>query len=523
MEEVPVFGLFELGWQEEADGGNPFLEPPPLMTVRHDEGESWEIAGFCDNTEGTQFAARFMPQRAGRYSAEVRLGDRVVRESFVVVDRGLPGIPRAKGWHFEWSGSGEPFYPNSTTAYMLFGLEESVAKDALDRLADQGINRIRVALSPSRQDDGSRWMEPQVAERDDFTYKYSPWVLGDAGNARQPQTDVTRFEVGFWHKVDRIVAYAQSRGIVSEIIFFLDGADEGNYPFEKFRLSASDLDEDRYYAYAVARLGAFSHIEWCVTNEWTLFQTDEWVERQGALIADMDPYGHPLSVHGHGHFPFRVSSWCTHALFQVWDEHGGHEWALRERAEMLKAGPVKPIFNEEFGYEGHYSSPWGEARVAPARSAETRLRIAWGIAMAGCFSTDGETAKPGLGGWINGLNEGESELLRGRKRMTEFFSSFDLASCEPDDDSASGDAWVLRGQNEIAVYLPHGGQTSVDVPEGTWDVQQYEPRSGEWSALLQGQELYRQPEWRGWVSPFVEFGAPVAFVIVRSDSDRASQ
>ena len=118
------------------------------------------------------------------------------------------------------------------------------------------------------------------------------------------------YDYSYWAKFERILLHARELGIIVQVVFFTDAQEAQNYPF-------NDLPEAelRYYDYALARLGALSNVEWCVTNEWALFKPNEWVEEIGQYLADHDPYDHILSVHGHGHFPFKHSSWCTHDIY----------------------------------------------------------------------------------------------------------------------------------------------------------------------------------------------------------------
>ncbi len=491
--------------------GNPFEHR--IKAVLFTPTQQRTIDGFCDDPSGRIYRVRFMPTEPGPHTYEIdgKTG------AFTARDEGNPGMLRPRGAHFEWSGTGEPFFWNSTTAYMLNGLSEPRAFEALDRLARYGINRVRVALCPSRQKDASRWCEPTVTERDDFTFRCAPWPAQNPESFDDPQYDTSRFEVETWQKLERIVDHARHLGIVVQIIFVMDAQEPQNYPFD--RESLDDPRERAYYRYAIARLASRANIEWCIANEWALFRADEWVDAIGPFIAETDPYGHLLTVHGHGHFPFAGRDWCTHAQFQVWDEHGGHEWALKTRAAMPR--PI-PVVNEEFGYEDHYPYPWGEGRLAPCRNPQDRARIAWGLAMAGCWATTGEYSGDGVGGWINGLGTRDSELLRLHQHMRTFFESFEWWKCEPADELVSGYAFCLAEPGrQVAVYLPSGGCTSVTLPEGgRWTVESFDPITGARETLATDAELIRDPGMgAGYITPYQDWGRSWAFLIRRAESN----
>ena len=436
--ETDVFAFHHVGIETGCPIEDPFRRVRVRATLTRPGGGAREIEGFCDSQDGSVYAVRFMPTEPGEHSYAIRLSfdgrEWDFSGAFTAMGAGRKGLLEADGWGFRWGGTGEPFFWNSTTAYMMAGLEEVATLAALERLAALGINRIRVSLCPSRQTDGGRWFEPQVTPRTDFTYSYGPWLCARPDSQRDPGPDVTRFDVAYWRRFERLLQWAEERGIVVQTIFFTDAQEPQNYPFERPAPKsggAADFDdstrkpdesEKRYFAYASARLSAHSNVEWCVTNEWALFQSNAWVDEMGAFLTSKDPYGHLCSVHGHGHFPFRASLWCTHALFQSWDEHGSYDFTLENRAEQERTGRVIPQVNEEFGYEDHYPGPWGGGRTAPARDAQSRVRLAWEIVMAGGHATTGESATSGAGGWINGIGD-KVGLLEGHRRLREFFEA----------------------------------------------------------------------------------------------------
>jgi hypothetical protein len=126
-------------------------------------------------------------------------------------------------------------------------------------------------------------------------------------------------------------------------------------------------------------------------------------------------------------------------MYQSWDESGGYDYMLRNREQQAKTGRIIPQVNEEYGYEDHYPQGWGENRTAPARSAETRARIAWEIYLAGGYQTTGERANQGTGtgpdtggGWINGRGDDAMTMLELYGHMYDFFTSVTWWEMEPD-------------------------------------------------------------------------------------------
>jgi hypothetical protein len=437
--------------------------------------------GFCDSVDGNVFRWRALGAEPGVHEWHVQLegegippveGKGTVRAE----DHGLRGTLRPDGWGWRWRGTDEPYFWLGTTTYMIAGLSDERMFAEVDRMAGHGINHIRAAMCASRQIDGARWVEPAVKPNAEFSFHFGPWPARQPDSQENPEFDVTRFDIAFWQKFERLVLRARAHGMVVQAIFYMDAWEPRNFPFGD-RNDGHDPDERRYYAYAAARLGAFTNIEYCICNEWAGFRSDESVEVLGQYLASQDAYGHPISVHGHPHFPFRASSWCTHALFQVWDQEGGYEWMLQKRAEQEAAGRVIPQVNEEYGYEDHYPLPWGSGRVAPARSPDSRRRIAWEIAMAGGWQTTGESAGE-TGGWINGW--GESDNLAGYGEMRRFFESFDFMSFSP--TKRFSHPWLSLGAEDgrTVLYMPQ----SAPTPPGFTVLHRVELSGGDAAMLL---------------------------------------
>jgi hypothetical protein len=224
---------------------------------------------------------------------------------------------------------------------------------------------------------------------------------------------------------------------------------------------------------------------WDVTNEYRLFRDDAWAEKMGALIKQFDPYDHLTSVHGHDTFNFRTSPWADFAMYQRWDEHGGYKFMLANREKQAQLGRPMPQVNEEYGYEDHYPSPWGENRKWPARIADSRRRLAWEMTMAGAYQTTGERANvPCYGGWITGRGNSEMLMLKSYAHMVDFFTRIRWWELEPRPDwGQPGGLCLADGGKEYVIYLPAGGSTTVILDAAVYHAQWFNPRTGKYSRL----------------------------------------
>jgi hypothetical protein len=491
---VDVYDFVEVTVRTTPPPANPFVSADLTGEFQTEGSDPVRVEGFCDAPDGSVFRIRFMPARPGPYRYTVRFrspADHGQHQGTFTARagkrRGLVRVDPKFPFHFIWEGTGEHYFWNGLTTYALMGWQdEAYIREIIDRAARYKVNRLRVTLNGPRVPDASRWYEP-VKPSDKFRFLFGPWIGRQPDNVSEPGWDVTRFDVNFWQKYERLVRHARERDVVISAIFFLDGRDPGADPFGK--ANRGGADEQRYYRYAAARLGAFSNVMWDVTNEWHLFRDAWWVEQTGSRLKAADPYRHLLSCHGRDEFPWTVSQWPDFSMFQIWDENGGYEPMLKRRRSQAGTGRPMPQINEEYGYEDHYPVKLGGNRRPPARSADNRRRLAWDITMAGAYGTTGERANRGdgnppatPGGWINGGFDDSMNMLEGYRRMVDFFTSFEYWKLEPAPELATGDVRVQaeRGRQYL-VYVLRSGAATVQIEPGDYRVRWYNPRTGGWS------------------------------------------
>jgi hypothetical protein len=334
------------------DTKNPFVDVAVRGWFTAGAGKKVHVDGFCDSPDGSIFRIRFMPSEPGsyQYSVTYRQGsyEHTYNGEFGARDsrrRGLVRVDRDYPWHFIWEGTGEHYFWNGTTTYWLMGWDDETIRGNINRLSRLKVNRLRVAIN-GRVKNGRAWYE-NVFPTDKFTFLLNPWVAKQPKSVEKPGFDVTRFNIGYWQKIERMLRHARDEDTVVSIIFYVDGRRPGVDPF-KNRMGGED--EQRYYRYGIARLAAFSNVMWDVTNEYRLFRDDAWAEKMGAFIDKCDPYNHLTSVHGHGDFRFQTSPWADFAMYQRWDEAGGYRFMLGNRRKQAETGRIMPQVNEEYGY-----------------------------------------------------------------------------------------------------------------------------------------------------------------------------
>jgi hypothetical protein len=448
-----------------------------------DQGNEAVVNGFCDDSDGTVYRVRFMPSKTGDYTYSVtyRRGDfeRVFNGTFKAVESERRGILRVDPdypWHFVWEGSGEHFFLNGTTAFLLMGWDDDqVIRNCIDRLQRLAVNRIRVLLD-GRTD--HFWTEP-IRPGNGFNAHLNPWIAERPGDIEDPRFDYTRFNCPYWQKFERMLNYAREKEMTISVIFGWDDT--------KVHPVAGSADEQRYVTYAVARFGAYSNVTWDLGDDLDSFRSEAWTHEMGMMLYRIDPYHHLATSHPvHNDHQDRTSQWFSMTSFQQWGRPL-HEWMLAQRRRQAETGRAIPQLNEEYGYQDHYPS-WAPYK-APAASEDADRRAAWEISMAGCYQTTGETAKRGTGvspdtggGWVNGRGDDTMTMLKGYAHMVHFFTGFEWWKAEPHDELVNNGAFCLAEPGSVYVaYLPHGGDLTVKLEPGRYLARWFNPRDGEYS------------------------------------------
>jgi hypothetical protein len=486
-DKVEVYDFLEVAVAPAKPGKfNPFTEVTISGQFRREGEEPVTVDGFCDAADGSLFKVRYMPSRPGRYHYTIRYRqpgmDHTQDGTFEATDakrRGPVRVDKEHPWHFVWEGTGEHYFFNGTTAFLLMGWrDDAVIRASLDRFARFKVNRVRVLLNgrPSM----SLWGEP-IVPSPEFQFAVNPWPARRSDDLCYPAFDYTRFDVAHWQKFERMLRHARDRDLVISVI--LDWNDSKEHP------AAAGPDERRYYRYAAARLAPFSNVTWDLGDDISLFRTLNWSHEMGTFLHSCDVYHHLATDHPvDNKHQDRTAPWFGFTSFQEWSRPQ-HGWMLRQRQAQERTGRIIPQVNEEYGYEDHYPR-WAQ-NFPDGASAEGMRRTAWEIYMAGCYQTTGETARRGTGywpdsggGWVNGRGDATMTLAQKNAHIVEFFTSFPWWTTQPHDELVDGGAFCLADPGRVyAVYLPTGRAVNVRLLPGTYTARWFNPRDGKSAAL----------------------------------------
>jgi hypothetical protein len=483
VDAVDAFDFIEVTIEtRQPTAKNPFTEVSVTGQFNREGSKPLAVDGFCDAADGSVFRIRFMPTTPGKhsYSVAYRQGDvaRTHTGMFEARDgkrRGIVRVDKDFPWHFVWQGTGEHYFMNGTTAFLLMGWQdEKVILGNLDRIHRLKANRLRVLLDGCAGN--SFWGEPIIPNRE-FRPYVNACVARRPGDATNPGFDYTRFDVPYWQKFEHMVRHARGQDMIISII--LGWADSKVHP------TGGGEDEQRYFRYAAARFAAFSNITWDLGDDISLYRDLAWSHKMGTLLHGWDPYHHLATDHPvDNKHQDRTADWFGFTSFQEWSRPQ-HSWMLNQRELQKKTGRIIPQSNEEYGYEDHYPK-WAQNYPGGA-SAEGMRRTAWEIYMAGCYQTTGETARRGTGywpdtggGWVNGRGDESMTMLKGYAHIVDFFTGFDWWRTEPHDELVSSGAFCLAEPGKVyAVYLPKGGNVAVKLGAGRYQAAWFNPRTGQ--------------------------------------------
>jgi hypothetical protein len=481
--QVDRYGFVEvIASVQSPDAANPFEDASLTGVFETVDGtHRRQVEGFCDSAEGSTFRIRFMAPEAAeyRYAVTYKQGgfQKTAQGTFRAVEAHKSGILRvdpAYPWHFLWEGTGEHYFFNGTTAYWLVGWrDDRVIQYTVDRLHRLKVNRMRVTIAGR---EASTFFGEPVMTGADWTVLIAAWPSPHPDDPWHPDFDYSRFNLPYWQKFDRMLAFARDRDMIISLV--LDMNDGRVHP------AAGSEDERRFIRYAIDRFGAFSNITWDMGDDLDAYRDEKWTHDTGTFIQQEDPYKHLETSHpalSNDHQD-RASPWFGFTSYQEWSRNQ-HALMLASRKLQEKTGRIIPQTNEEYGYEDHYPH-W----AAPGSdSADVLRRTAWDIAMAGAYGTAGESARRGTniwpdtgGGWLNGRGDDTQTMFLGYGHMVDFFTGFEWWKTNPHDELVGGGNYCIADPGKTyAVYLPHGGSVTIKLEAGRYRASWFSAVSGE--------------------------------------------
>jgi len=322
---------------------------------------------------------------------------------------------------------------------------------ALNYLASKGMNSVYFLTMNVGGDGKDVW----------------PWIAPDAP-ARFDCSKLDQWEIVFSH-MDRL-------GIMLHVITQETENDQ--------LLDGGELGPERrlYYRELIARFAHHLALVWNLGEENT--NTDPQRKEFCRFVHGLDAYKHPIVVHT---FPGQYDQVYTPLLndpdfhgpsLQMGDMGKTHAETLKWVGRSAQSGRKWIVCLDEIGPADTGVKPDQDDTDHDA----VRKQALWGNLMAGGAGCE----------WYFGYKFAHNDLncedFRSRERMwdqtrhaLEFFQRYlPFPQMRPADEliSGKGDYCLAKPGEVYAVYLPDGGSTLLELPQGEYTVQWYNPRTG---------------------------------------------
>lgn len=249
-------------------------------------------------------------------------------------------------------------------------------------------------------------------------------------------------------------------------------------------LDGGELGPERklYYRELIARFGHHLALVWNLGEENT--NTTEQLKAYCDYIRSLDAYQHPIVVHTYpGDYekvyqPLAGFTELEGPSLQMGDMKETHAETIKWLDRSVQAGHPWFVCLDEIGP--------AEIGVKPdaddPEHNEARHHALWGNLMAGGAGVE----------WYFGYKFAHNDLnmedWRSRENMwkqtriaLEFFHEYlPFTEMKHNDEltSAEGDYCFAKPGEVYAIYLPQGGETNLQLAEGNYRVQWFDPRNG---------------------------------------------
>jgi len=324
--EIPLYGLCEVAFKPEKPLklANPFADATLTATFVAPDDRNIRVSGFYAGDGTWKVRGTLDQEGAWYYRVDFKAGDaaEVRHGGAKCVPSKAPGFVRIArdNPRFLAFADGSRFYPIGTGTEAL-GAPNAAGEPAntpevweayLLACAKAGMNKSRIFLLEVP------WVPAATVQRHP---DLSPWPLRGDGAGY----DLTRFSLGFWDKLDAVIAEGAKAGIVFELTVFDEtGLAEGNgnrwslHPFNErnggplaglagcptfYDLSnaANRAAQEAYVGYLLARTAAYPNVYYELSNEMNRRGSAgalglRWVEHWAAFLREHDPYDHLVSL-----------------------------------------------------------------------------------------------------------------------------------------------------------------------------------------------------------------------------------
>ncbi|WGK66051.1 DUF5060 domain-containing protein [Croceiramulus getboli] len=368
-----------------------------------------------------------------------------------------------------WTPHQQDYVSSEAFNYTWQGGKGSELLGVVNYLSQKGVNAMSFLTFSLHGDDENVF--PHLLKVDLNTYN-------GYGDSQQWANGIhhDRFDLSKMAQWEEIFSYADQKGV---FLHFKTMETENDNLMDDNTLGR---ERKVYYRELIARFGHHLALNWNITEESTI--PDEVTREIAAYIAETDPYDHHIVLHTYpGQQDERYDpllgdqSELTGPSIQT-GKNNVHRDVVRWVQKSANAGKKWVVANDEQG-----SANIG-VDADPTDNKLVRHQVLWGALMGGGMGVE----------YYYGYQTGETDLTaqdhRSRdQKYTEaalalnFFNTYlqndlpDMISM--DDLTADGEDYAFAKANKVyTVYRPNGGSTAINLPNGAWEVQWYNPRTG---------------------------------------------
>lgn len=345
---------------------NPYLDVQ--WSAKFTQGDrTIVVPGFWDG--GDTHRVRFSPPTPGEWRYETRsatpeLNGRTGAFTVTAPTGNNHGPVEVFDTFYLRYADGTPYHQFGTTCYAWTHQPCAMQEQTLQTLAASPFNKIRFCVFPKS-----------------YAYNKNEPEFFAFQKGADGKFDFSRPDPNFWQHFEQRILDLQKLGIEADLILW--------HPYDRWGFAdMSDVEDDRYLRYCIARLGAFRNVWWSLANEYDFMtdrpaghrgnkQWEDW-DRFFALLQKEDPHQRLRGIHNGSKWYDHTKEWVTHASIQTSDMNGG----VRFRGQYRK-----PVVYDECKYEGDIPQGWGNL------TAREMVQRFWLGTMSGCYVGHGETYK----------------------------------------------------------------------------------------------------------------------------------
>ncbi len=421
---------------------NPYADVTLDVTYESPNGKKTKFWGFYDGAR--TWKIRFMPDRIGtwKYDAIFTDGSGRISGTFECIRSDIPGmisVDRTNPIWFGYKSGGHVLIRSFHVGDRFLAENWPAAKRTafLDWAQTQGYNMLSVAshyLNRDAKGRGRGWKTPDL------------WPL----NATE------------YRKAEAILNDLAARKIMV-------------YPFAGFFGQSSDFptahqDQTLYIKYVLARLGPYWNVLFNMAGPEPKIKAKEFqdamdaadVNRLGRMIAELDVFGHPISIHNPtGNDPYKNEDWLSFVTLQGWKGTN-----LRDiYSGMLKNHHnARPLYAQEVFWPGN--------KYHKIRNADDIRKKAFVLMMSAAAinyaDMDGNSSTGFSGSMdLSDRNQANHDIVR---KVWDFFETIPFHRMSPSPKTADAGFCLADESRRYLVYLDNGRTVNVSVRSGRYRV-----------------------------------------------------